>query len=190
MQKHFPTHICHIYINPSERSCICVKRYQLGLFLRFFLLNFEAALTAWSGHEQLFLPREREMGKKRFSGWDLQSEHNFLGGFGGMPPQANFEIFNAKSCILSISERVLMFENKYIILLCFVVYNQFQIWIWIKLHCLLYFPIVYLMFNNLSIFFSSSSLFIIDTLIFIAHWPSTTFSGILFSLCNTGKFIL
>ena len=93
------------------------------------------------------------MEKKRFSGWGLQSEHNFLGGFGGMPPQANFEIFNATSCILSISERVLMFENKYIILLCFVVYNQFQIWIWIKLHCLLYFPIVYLMFNNLSIFF-------------------------------------
>jgi hypothetical protein len=48
---------------------------------------------------------------------------------------------------------VLMFENKYIILLCFVVYNQFQIWIWIKLHCLLYLPIVYLMFNNLSFFF-------------------------------------
>jgi hypothetical protein len=32
--------------------------------------------------------------------------------FGEMPPHENFEIFNAKSFILSISERVLMFEKK------------------------------------------------------------------------------
>jgi hypothetical protein len=36
----------------------------------------------------------------------------YLGGFGDMPPHENFEIFNAKSCILSITERVLLFENK------------------------------------------------------------------------------
>ena len=57
--------------------------------------------------------------------------------FGNMSPNENFEIFNTKSCILSISERVLMFENKLIFfyfVLCFVVYNQLEIWIWIKLH--------------------------------------------------------
>jgi len=36
----------------------------------------------------------------------------YLGEFGDMPPNENFEIFNAKSCILSITERVLLFENK------------------------------------------------------------------------------
>jgi len=33
----------------------------------------------------------------------------------------DFEIFNEKSCILSISERVLMFENKYFLLSLLVV---------------------------------------------------------------------
>jgi hypothetical protein len=50
--------------------------------------------------------------------------------FGNMSPNENFEIFNTKSCILSISERVLMFENKLIFfyfVLCFVVYNQLEI---------------------------------------------------------------
>ena len=36
----------------------------------------------------------------------------YLGGFGDMPSHENFEIFNVKSCILSITERVLLFENK------------------------------------------------------------------------------
>jgi hypothetical protein len=31
-------------------------------------LHFGAVPTAWLGHEELFLPREREMEKKRFSG--------------------------------------------------------------------------------------------------------------------------
>jgi hypothetical protein len=32
-----------------------------------------------------------------------------------MAPHENFEIFNAKSCMLSITERVLLFENKLIL---------------------------------------------------------------------------
>jgi hypothetical protein len=36
----------------------------------------------------------------------------YQGGFGDMPPHEHFEIFNAKSCILSITGRVLLFENK------------------------------------------------------------------------------
>ena len=52
----------------------------------------------------------------------------YQGGFGDMPPHENFEIFNAKSCILSITGRVLLFENKSIFLsLFFLVYNQFEI---------------------------------------------------------------
>ena len=36
----------------------------------------------------------------------------YLGVFGDIPPHEHFEIFNAKSCILSIPESVLIFENK------------------------------------------------------------------------------
>jgi hypothetical protein len=36
----------------------------------------------------------------------------FIGWFGEIPPHEHFETFNAKSCILRKSERVLMFENK------------------------------------------------------------------------------
>ena len=43
----------------------------------------------------------------------------YLGGFGDIPPHENFEIFNAKFCILSITERVLLFENKLIYLTLF-----------------------------------------------------------------------
>ena len=37
-----------------------------------------------------------------------------------MPSHENFEIFNVKSCILSITERVLLFENKLIFLTLFL----------------------------------------------------------------------
>jgi len=46
-----------------------------------------------------------------------------------MATHDNFEIFNAKSCILSISSEKVLFENKLIFLTLFfvVVYNQFEI---------------------------------------------------------------
>ena len=54
----------------------------------------------------------------------------YLGGFEDMAPHENCEIFNAKSCILSISSEKVLFENKLIFLTCFFfVYNQFEIWI-------------------------------------------------------------
>ena len=75
----------------------------------------------------------------------------YLESYLDMPPNENFEIFNAKSCILSITEKVLMFKINWFFLLCFVVYNQFEIWIWIKLHFCWF---VIIIFDSLDLFFS------------------------------------
>jgi hypothetical protein len=45
--------------------------WKMFLHLHFYInidIMYCGILLAWSGHEELFLPREREMGKKRFSG--------------------------------------------------------------------------------------------------------------------------
>ena len=49
----------------------------------------------------------------------------YLGGFENMAPHEHFEIFNAKSCTLSISSERVLFENKLIFFL-FIVNLRFE----------------------------------------------------------------
>ena len=102
-----------------------------------FIENFQGMTNYFLSH----LPKRKWNKKCTFpskfllSRWGPRSRPNLSRRVWGHGPTWKFWIFNAESCILGISSEGVLFENRLIFLtLFFVVYNQFEIWIWIKLH--------------------------------------------------------